>query len=83
MKMTYDEFLKRQKEFEGHRVMFKVKSNLPMDKGRIKYFERTVNDGFCKSDGKNFKILEVEILEYIGITTLKINDNGAFGLKTE
>lgn len=83
MKMTYEEFLKRQKEFEGHRVMFKVKSNLPMDNGKIRYFERTVNDGFCESDRKFFEILEVEILEYIGITTLQVSDNGEIGLKTE
>ncbi|HHX62907.1 MAG TPA: hypothetical protein GX707_19680, partial [Epulopiscium sp.] len=74
MKMTIDEFIERQGEFEGHKVKFKAKRN----DGSINHFERLVNDKFCKPSGKFFEILEVEILEHIGITTIKVNDNGRF-----
>lgn len=71
MKMGMDEFVDRQEEFEGHKVKFKTRRN----DGSINYFERLVNDKFCKPSGKFFEVLEVEILEHIGITTLKVQDN--------
>ncbi|MFO1442836.1 hypothetical protein KDN24_06360 [Bacillus sp. Bva_UNVM-123] len=77
MKMTIDEFIKRQDEFEGYKIKFKAKRK----DGSVNYFERIVNDKFCKPSGDFFEILEVEILEHIGITTLKINENGLIGLK--
>lgn len=77
MKMTMDEFVKRQREFEGHKVRFKAKRK----DGSINYFERIVNDKFCNPSGNFFEVLEVEILNYIGITTITINQNG-IGLKT-
>lgn len=66
MKMSIEEFVKRQKEFEGHKVKFKTKLN----NGSIKYFERLVNDEFCNPNGEMFQVLEVEILEYVGIVSL-------------
>lgn len=78
MKMSIDEFVNRQDEFEGHKVKFKVK----MKNGSIKYFERLVNDEFCNPNGEMFQVLEVEILEYIGITTLKVSENGKIHLET-
>lgn len=77
MKVTIDEFVKRQEEFEGHKVKFKTKRK----DGSINYFERLVNDKFCKPSGDFFEVLEVEILEHIGITTLKVHDNGKIELK--
>ncbi len=66
MKMSIDEFISRQNEFEGHKVRFKVKVN----NGSVKYFERLVNDEFCNPNGGMFQVIEVEILEYIGIISL-------------
>ncbi|MET3505558.1 hypothetical protein [Halalkalibacter oceani] len=78
MKMSIDEFVNRQKEFEGHKVRFKVE----MKNGSIRHFERIVNDKFCNPNGEMFQVLEVEVLEYVGITTLKVSDNGEIHLKT-
>ena len=76
MKMNIDEFIERQGEFEGHKIKVKTK----WKDGSIRYFERLVNDKCCNSNGEFFEILEVEILEHIGITTIKVGDNGRFGL---
>ena len=78
MKMTIDEFVKRQEEFEGHKARFKTKRK----DGNINYFERVVNDKFCKPSGDFFTVLEVEILDYIGISTIKLSDSGIIGIKT-
>ncbi|WP_137743289.1 hypothetical protein [Robertmurraya siralis] len=66
MKMSINEFINRQDEFEGYKVRFKVK----MKSGNINYFERLVNDEFCNPNGEMFEVLEVEILEYVGIISL-------------
>lgn len=66
MKMTIDEFINRQKEFEGYKVRFKVK----MKNGSISHFERLVNDEFCNPNGEMFQVIDVEILEYVGIISL-------------
>lgn len=78
MKMTIDEFIKRQEEFEGYKVKFKTQRR----DGSISYFERIVNDRFCKPSGNFFEVLEVEILDYVGITTIKLGDSGIIGVKT-
>lgn len=77
MKMTMDEFVQRQEEFEGHKIKLKIKRK----DGSIHYTERLVNDKFCKPSGDFFEVLEVEILEHIGITTIKVNDDGIMGLR--
>ncbi|MET3505567.1 hypothetical protein [Halalkalibacter oceani] len=66
MIMSIDEFISRQDEFEGRKIRFKVE----MKNGSIKHFERVVNDKFCNPNGENFNVLEVEILEYVGIISL-------------
>lgn len=58
MKMSIEEFISRQKEFEGHKARFKVKVN----NGSVKYFEILVNDEFCNPNGEMFQVLEVEIM---------------------
>ena len=77
MKMTIDEFIQRQEEFEGHKIKLKIKRK----GGNIHYTERLVNDKFCKPSGEFFEVLEVEILEHIGISTITVNNNGIMGLK--
>lgn len=78
MKMTMYEFVERQREFKGYKVRFKAKRK----NGSINYFERIVNDKFCNPSSNFFEVLEVEILNYIGITTMTIGQNG-IGLKTK
>ena len=78
MKMTMDEFVQRQEEFEGRKIKLKIKRK----DGSICYTERIVNDKFCKPSGDFFTVLEVEILNYIGISTIKLSDNGIIGIKT-
>lgn len=63
MKLSINEFVERQNEFEGHKIKFIAEWN----DGSIKTFERVVNDKFCVPNTETFKILEVEILEHIGI----------------
>ena len=79
MKMKMEEFIQRQEEFEGYKVRFKTK----WKDGSINHFERLINDKFCKPNEEFFKIIEVEILEFIGVTTIKVKDNGKIGLVTE
>jgi hypothetical protein len=78
MKMTMDEFVQRQDEFQGRKIRFKTQRK----DGDISYFERIVNDKFCKPSGNFFTVLEVEILEHIGISTISICDNGIIRVKT-
>lgn len=78
MKMSMDEFVKRQDEFQGHKIKLKIQRK----DGSINYTERLVNDRFCKPSGDFFIVLEVEILNYIGISTIKLNNNGIIGIKT-
>ncbi len=66
MKMSIEEFIHRQDEFEGYKVKFITK----MKNGSIKSFERLVNDKFCNPNGEMFQVLEIEILEYVGIISL-------------
>lgn len=77
MKMSIDEFVKRQDEFEGYKIKLKTEMN-----GSIRSFERLVNDKFCNPNNDMIKVLEVEILEYVGITTLKVNEDGRMRLET-
>lgn len=77
MKMSIEEFIRRQDEFEGYKIKLKTEMN-----GIIRNFERLVNDKFCNPNSDMIKVLEVEILEYVGITTLKVDKDGRMCLET-
>ena len=74
MKINLDEFLQRQEEFKGYKVKFTTK----WKNGKIKTFERLINDRFCTPNGNYFQITEIEILEHIGITNIEIKKGKMF-----